>query len=143
MPTAKNLQAALEKISASPYRLTRPRRALLDMVLKQTKPFSAPDLEKKLKGKNGCDAVTIYRTLPVFIELGLLERCDFSDQTAFYEVTHGHEGHHHHHIVCTTCKQVEPLKFCLVEGQEQVLKRLGYLNLKHRLEFSGLCPACA
>ncbi len=134
---------ALTRLQSSSYRLTRPRRALLDAILKFAKPFSVPDLEKRLKGKNGCDPVTIYRTLPIFAELGLLEKCDFSDEMTYYEVRHGLEGHHHHHVVCTKCSKVEPLEFCLVDGQEQQLKRLGYKNLKHRLEFSGICPTCS
>lgn len=136
-----SLQDALKRIEESKFRLTKPRKALLETILKQKKPFSTPDLEAILK--DDCDPVTIYRTLPVFVELGIIEKCDFADDMTHYEVVLGHKGHHHHHIVCTNCKKVEPLEFCIVEGQEQILKRLGYRNLKHRLEFSGLCPNCA
>ena len=141
-----SLSEAISRIEASSYRLTRPRRALLEVILKLVgKPFSVPDIEKRLKGKNGCDSVTIYRTLPIFVELGLLEKCDFSDEMSHYEVrpAGGDERHHHHHVVCTGCRKVDALEFCLVDAQEQILKRLGYQNLKHRLEFSGLCPSCA
>ncbi len=134
---------AIDLLEKSSYRLTRPRRVLLESILKQTKPFSAPALEKLLIGKNGCDPVTIYRSLPVFIDLGIIEKCDFSDDMTYYEVSLGHDGHHHHHFVCTSCKKVEPLEFCIVDSQAQVLEKLGYRNLKHRLEFRGLCPACA
>jgi Fur family ferric uptake transcriptional regulator len=148
-PTKKNshakltLDVALARIEESTYRLTRPRQVLLETILKQKKPFSAPDLEQLLQKVDGCDPVTIYRTLPVFIELGFIEKCDFNEDMTHYEVMHGERGHHHHHIVCTSCKKVEPLEFCIVDSNEQVFKRLGYRNLKHRLEFSGVCPACA
>lgn len=135
-----SLDGALEKLTASSYRVTRPRRDLLEAALGFNAPFSARDLEKKLRG---FDPVTIYRTLPVFVELGILEKCDFSDEMTHYEVKMGHESHHHHHVVCTSCRKVEPLAACLIEGQEQLLRRLGYRDLKHRLEFSGLCPSCA
>ena len=134
---------ALERIEKSEYRLTRTRRALVETILKQKKPFSARDLERHLKGKADIDFVTIYRSLPVLVDLGIVERCDFADEMAHYEVSLGHEGHHHHHIVCSSCKKVEPLEFCIIASQEQLLQKLGYTDLKHRLEFTGRCPACS
>jgi Fe2+ or Zn2+ uptake regulation protein len=126
--------------------LTQPRRQLLRLICEQTSPFSAPGLEKKLRKNSGkkdsCDPVTIYRTLPLLEELGIIERCGFSEDMAYYEVILNHKGHHHH-IVCSACHKVEPLNFCAIEGQEQVLKKMGYTDLSHRLEFVGKCPACS
>jgi Fur family transcriptional regulator, ferric uptake regulator len=136
-------EKALSLLNSSRYRATRPRVTLLKTILDQTEPFSAPKLASLLNGKNGCDNVTVYRSMPVFEELGIIERCDFSDDLAHYEVKLGHEGHHHHHIVCKSCKKVEPLEFCILEGQEKILGKLGYTDLNHRLEFSGVCPSCA
>ena len=135
-------KAAVNILNASKYRATRPRLTLLKMIFDQTEPFSAPRLAQLLNGKDGCDNVTIYRSMPVFEELGIIERCDFSDDLAHYEVKLGHESHHHHHIVCKSCKKVEPLEFCILEGQEKILNKLGYTDLNHRLEFSGICPDC-
>lgn len=137
---------ALKLIEESTFRLTRPRRVLLEAILAQKGPFSAPSLEKLLSRSEkglGCDPVTIYRTLPVFEELGIIERCDFSDDVTQYEVSLNHKGHHHHHIVCNSCKTVVPLDFCVVDGQEQLLRKMGYTDLTHRLEFAGKCPDCS
>ena len=139
----KMMVSALELIESSKHRMTKSRKFLLAAILEQKEPFSAPHLVKVLSRKQACDTVTIYRTLPVFEELGIIEKCDFSDDMAKYEVSLGHSGHHHHHIVCHSCKKVESLDFCIVEGQEQILKKLGYTGLTHRLEFSGLCPNCS
>lgn len=138
-----SLEEALKRITDSAYRLTRPRHVLLETILKQKKPFSAPHLERLLQKVDGCDPVTIYRTLPVFVELGLIQKCDFNDNMTHYEVMHAERGHHHHHVVCTSCKKVEPLEVCIVASSEHLLKQLGYRNLKHRLEFTGVCPSCA
>ena len=136
-------EQALARLESSSYKVTRPRRFVLEAIMQQRKPFSVATLAKILKGKKGCDQVTIYRSLPVFIELGLIEKCDFTDEMAHYEVAHGVDSHHHHHIVCTSCHKVEPLAMCLVETHQKALQSLGYRDLKHRLEFSGTCPACA
>ncbi len=137
------LTKALGLVEQSDYRLTRTRRVLLEAILKQKKPFSPRGLEKLLAGKADIDFVTIYRTLPVLVKLGIIEKCDFSDDMAHYEVILGREGPHHHHIVCRSCKKVEPLEFCIVGSQEQLLRKLGYTDLKHRLEFTGRCPSCS
>jgi Fur family ferric uptake transcriptional regulator len=139
----ETLAKALALVNESEYRLTRPRKTLLETILLQTTPFSAPMLTSLLKRKSGCDPVTIYRSLPIFEKLGIIEKCDFSDDMTMYEVSMGHSGHHHHHILCSSCKKVEPLEFCILEGQEQILKKLGYTSLKHRLEFVGVCPSCS
>jgi Fur family ferric uptake transcriptional regulator len=138
-----SLQDAVEVLELSAHRLTKPRQILLKMIFAQKAPFSAPKLMKSLARKGTCDLVTVYRTLAIFEEIGIIEKCDFSDDMANYEVALGHHGHHHHHVVCTNCKKVEPLDFCLVKEQENSLKKLGYTDLNHRLEFSGKCPACS
>ena len=135
--------SALEMLESSKHRMTKSRKSLLLTILEQKEPFSAPHLVKLLSSKRACDPVTIYRTLPVFEELGIIEKCDFSDDMAKYEVSLGHSGHHHHHVVCNSCHKVESLDFCVIEGQEQILKKLGYTGLTHRLEFSGKCPNCS
>lgn len=136
------MASALKLIEVSKHRMTKSRKSLLATILEQKEPFSAPHLVKVLSRKQACDPVTIYRTLPVFEELGIIEKCDFSDDMARYEVTLGDSGHHHH-VVCQSCKKVESLDFCSVEGQEKILKKLGYSGLTHRLEFLGLCPNCS
>lgn len=146
-----SIEKALSLIENSDLRLTGPRRRLLQVIFSFKGPFSAPSLEKKFaesKSYGTCDPVTIYRTLPVFEELGIIERCDFSDGMACYELnphlgSDAENHHHHHHIVCKSCRKIEKLDFCILEGQEQVLQKFGYTNLTHRLEFLGICPSCS
>lgn len=139
------LQHALQTLLDSDYRVTQPRRTLLEVIFQQKGPFSVNDLInefKRRKVKDACDLVTIYRTLPVFETLGIIEKCGFSEGVAFYEWM-GDQGEHHHHFICKGCNKIEPLDFCVIEAQEQVLKKMGYTQLTHRLEFAGYCPACS
>jgi Fur family zinc uptake transcriptional regulator len=142
-PQRISLNEALALLAQSNYRLTRARRLLLETIFNQTKPFSVPALERLLNGEEGCDPVTIYRTLPVFEDLGIIEKCDFSEEMSFYETALAGSSQHHHHFVCKSCKKVEALELCLNEDQEQLLIKRGYTKLTHRLEFSGLCPECS
>ncbi len=131
---------------ASSFRLTEPRKALLELILSAEGPFSVPKLLKSAKpgDKIQFDPVTVYRNLPVFEELKIIEKCDFSGDTTFYEVILDHKhDHHHHHVVCKECRRVDPLDFCIVQAQVTVLEKLGYTGLSHKLEFLGVCPQCS
>jgi Fe2+ or Zn2+ uptake regulation protein len=127
------------------YKLTKARLAVVEVILKlHDKPFSADmvfSLIEKSK-KLSCDQVSVYRTLAVLEELGAIRNSDIFGDTKFYELSE--EGHHHkHHITCKKCHKIDVVDFCLVESQEKLLSKLGYKDLSHRLELSGLCPRCA
>lgn len=139
-------KAALQIISSSKYKLTSPRAAILKAVFKIKEPFSAHDILQAIRKKGDSlrvDLATIYRNLPIFEELGLLCRSDFSDEMSRYLLAAPGHDHHHHHIICRKCEKIEPVDFCVLEGQEEILRRLGFSDIRHRLEFTGLCRSCA
>lgn len=133
----ERLQTALKAQGA---RLTSPRKLILEAALKLKKPFSAETLFQALK--NQADLATIYRNLTFFNEIGLVARVDVGGETAVYEIASKDEGHHHHYFVCKSCGKTEALESCSMLTVENTLKRKGFRNLSHRLEFTGLCPNC-
>lgn len=122
-------------------RITEQRKTLVRAIIKFQSPFSAEDLFGVLKKKN-IDLATVYRSLTTFSDLGLLSTVDLSDGILRYEYI-SKEGHHHHHVVCTECKMIEPVNFCVVQGQEKIIEQMGYSDVSHKLEFFGLCKKCA
>lgn len=137
---------ALELIEKSAYRVTRTRQLIVQTVFKLKAPFSANDIVTALASKkrtHAVDLVTIYRNLPVLEQVGVICRSDFSDDMTRYMISHPGHNHHHHHIICRTCQKVEPIDFCILEGQEQILSRLGFKDIRHRLEFSAVCRMCS
>jgi Fe2+ or Zn2+ uptake regulation protein len=131
------LQTALKSQGA---RLTSPRKMILEAALKSKKPFSAEMLFQALK--NQADLATIYRNLTFFNEIGLVARVDIGGETAVYEVASKDEGHHHHYFVCRSCGKTEALESCSMLSIENSLKKKGYRDLSHRLEFTGVCASC-
>lgn len=142
----ERLSAALKRDGA---RLTAPRKLLLEAALKSKKPFSAEGLMKLAEALSETeksaspDLATVYRNLAYFNEIGLLSRVDVGGETAIYEVSSKEHGHHHHYFVCRKCGKTEALEECSMSPIEAALKKKGYRDLTHRLEFSGLCPDCA
>lgn len=138
--------AAASVIAESKYKMTRARESILHVVLALKMPFTAHDVLarfKKQKLSSQVDLATIYRNLPVFEELGLICKSDFSDEVSRYMVAEPGHDHHHHHIVCRSCAKVVAVDACALQVQEKVLARLGFTGIRHRLEFTGVCRDCA
>ena len=142
-----SLEQAFEQLKAAGLKRTKAREAILAHLVRHHGPFSAKELQAALgrpKGArkyNDLDTVTTYRCLASFEEAGLVRRCDFGDGTARFELRGG--DHHHHHVICTSCRRIEKLADCELGALEARVKALGYENVRHVLEFSGLCRACA
>jgi Fur family ferric uptake transcriptional regulator len=99
-----------------------------------------PDVEELHRRAAAEDArisiATVYRTVRLFDEAGILERHDFGDGRARYELAD--QEHHDHLIDLRTGKVVEFNDEQIEALQKQVAKRLGYKLVDHRLELFGL-----
>ncbi|GAG31027.1 unnamed protein product, partial [marine sediment metagenome] len=94
---------------------------------------------------------TVYRTLDLLINMGLIFKFDFGDGRARYELTRGtKEPSHHHHLICTKCGRIidytdfvdEELE--LLKKTEKELSRKCNFEIKnHTIQFYGLCDKCS
>jgi Fur family ferric uptake transcriptional regulator len=102
----------------------------------------AEELHQSLAGQNPrVGLATVYRTLQLLKDNGLIAERQFGDRWRRYENT---GGRHHDHLVCLGCGAViefhEPM---IEELQERVARRHGFAPEHHRLELYGYCRACA
>lgn len=79
---------------------------------------------------------TVYRTVRLFEEAGILDRHDFGDGRARYEASP--EAHHDHMIDVETGRVIEFVDPELEALQRQVAERLGYRLVDHRMELYGV-----
>jgi Fur family transcriptional regulator, ferric uptake regulator len=119
---------------------THPRRAILEILVREHGPFSADEIHKRLPDKL-CDLATVFRTLKQFREHNLVTPVKFDEDFTRYEFNDPH--HHHHHVVCTQCQKMTTLDDCFLESFEKKLLKLGFRNISHTLEFFAVCPRCA
>jgi len=123
------------------YRLTAQRRALAALIARRDGHFTAEDLLVESRRRRlGVGRATIFRSLDVLAELGLIERLDLpSGGHAFVAC----RAAHHHHLVCSSCGRTTDIA---ATGLAAILRdvgtRTGYRIDAHRLEVFGLCPAC-
>jgi len=138
MVDAGAIVAALE---GAGYRLTGPRRALATQIAARRGHFTAEELLVEARGRRGgAGRATIFRSLEVLAELGIVERLDLpSGEHAFV----GCDPEHHHHVVCSICgRSTEVGDHGLDSVAAAIGRDTGYRIDTHRLELFGLCTSC-
>ncbi|WP_438727318.1 Fur family transcriptional regulator [Parasphingorhabdus sp. DH2-15] len=99
-----------------------------------------PDVEKVHERASAIDSgisiATVYRTVRLFEEAGILDRHDFGDGRARYEAAP--EAHHDHLIDVETGKVVEFVDPELEALQKEIAEKLGYRLVDHRMELYGV-----
>ena len=84
----------------------------------------------------GISIATVYRTVRLFEEAGILDRHDFGDGRARYEAAP--EAHHDHLIDVESGKVLEFVDPELEALQKQIAEKLGYRLVDHRMELYGV-----
>ncbi len=123
-------------------RLTEARAALVEAALARTGHYPIEDLIADLKrlGIRGSKA-TVYRTLPLLAEAGIVQPAIVAGDSKSYETTFGAE--HHDHLVCSRCGKVVEFEFEAFERmQREVAQRHGFRLDTHHHELVGTCPDC-
>ena len=99
-----------------------------------------PDVEELHRRAHAVDPhisiATVYRTVRLFEESGIITRHDFRDDRSRYEETPSH--HHDHLIDMKTGKVVEFVDEEIEALQHAIAQRLGYKLVDHRLELYGV-----
>lgn len=121
---------------------TRERSALFDEIFATHRHFDADDLVGRMRerGKKVSRA-TVYRTLELLHECGLVNRVRLNDEKYRYERLL--VGEHHDHLVCTSCGGViEFVEPRIEELQETVCRKYGFAATTHSHQIRGICADC-
>ena len=118
-------------------RITEQRRVIA-RVLSESEDH--PDVDRLYSRASAIDPgisiATVYRTVRLFEEAGILDRHDFGDGRARYEAAP--DAHHDHMIDVETGAVIEFVDPELEALQRQVAERLGYRLVDHRMELFGV-----
>ena len=124
------------------YKWTKPRQQVLQMLVDNSdKHISAEELHQMLGTDSETGLATVYRTLDLLTEVGIVQRLMFGDGCNRYELAG--DAHHHHHLICDRCGGVWEVPLDLLDNLEQIIeKKHKFLIKGHHLQFSGLCAKC-
>lgn len=128
----------LEQLCADRGLRITDQRRVIAQVLSNSEDH--PDVELLHKRASEIDPrisiATVYRTVRLFEEAGILDRHDFGDGRARYEAAP--EAHHDHLIDVETGNVVEFVDPELEALQKQIAEKLGYRLVDHRMELYGV-----
>ena len=118
-------------------RITEQRRVIARVLSDSS---DHPDVEKlharAVQLDPGISIATVYRTVRLFEEAGILDRHDFGDGRSRYEAAP--EAHHDHMIDVESGKVIEFVDPELESLQRQIAERLGFRLVDHRMELYGV-----
>ena len=130
-------QTIIERCEAAGVRLTGQRRVIAQVIEDAT---DHPDVEALYARASAIDAgislATVYRTVKLFEESGILEKLEFGDGRARYEDA---DRDHHDHLIDLNSGEVIEFVDPEIEAlQEKIAEKLGYDLKGHRLELYGV-----
>jgi Fur family ferric uptake transcriptional regulator len=123
------------------YRLTRARLSILDGLVASEGHVSADDLADIVHESDPMvGRMTVYRTLDLLTELGLIRPVYQGSAAAHYILM---DNGHHHHLVCSACNQVIEFEQCVLREIEQTVRDHYQFEIQgHLLEIYGRCLDC-
>ena len=127
----------IQRCTQSGLRMTEQRRTVAQVLETSQDP---PDVEELYARASKLDPrisiATVYRSVKLFEESGILEKLEFGDGRARYE--DADRDHHDHLIDMQSGKVIEFIDPEIEALQEKIAQRLGYILKGHRLELYGV-----
>jgi Fe2+ or Zn2+ uptake regulation protein len=132
------------RLAEHQQRMTAGREQVVDVLAATDRPLTIPEI---LAARRGLAQSSVYRTLVVLEQAGVVHRVVTHDEFARYELAEDLTGHHHH-LVCSNCGRVEDLpaydsiERSVAAAVAQAARRVGFRTQHHRLDLVGTCADC-
>ena len=137
MTAVSETQGLLDQLRDQGFKITGPRYQVVERVASREDNFTAEELAAELAP---IGRATVYRTLKLLLDQGLVCRVILGDGSVCYRASH---KAHHHHLVCLGCGATEDVHLADVETVlARVREATDYEVVDHRIEVYGLCPRC-
>src|SRR2546427_8971188 len=133
-------QRFMEFLDQKNLRLTSQRQAIIDTVFSTEEHFTAEQLlEWSRRREKTVSRATVYRTLPLLTESGLVREMDFGKDYKFYDPNYA-DHPNHSHIICQDCDRIvefESDKIARIE--DEISQKLGFSVKTQRLQITATC----
>ncbi len=121
-------------------RITSQRQAIVDAAFGTDQHFTVEQLlEWSQQRDKSVSRATVYRTLPLLTESGLVREMDFGKDCKFYDPNYA-EHPNHNHIICNDCEKIVEFESDKIEKLEnEITRQLGFSIKTQRLQITGSC----
>jgi Fe2+ or Zn2+ uptake regulation protein len=131
-------QEILDTLHAAGYRLTAPRRKLVDVLLKAEAPLSAEEIyQRARKAQLRANLSTVYRNLATFCEMGWLDAVPGANGERYYHVHAEHEQRMA--VLCLDCGQMTTLKATSSAPLNEAVRDMGFNAQSLRVSLAAHC----
>ena len=139
------------KLRGHGFKCTLGRELILEVLELNDGHLSPEEIFSKVKDDHPEIGLTsVYRTLEILNNLGMVIKLDIGDGRARYELSESHSKKcHHHHLVCSSCKKIIDYDDFAEEEKEYLYKIEKSLEKKHNfkinyhvIQFFGKCITC-
>ena len=143
MPVAEK-QCAKQKfmdfLAEKNLRITSQRQVIVDTVFSTEEHFTAEQLLEWSRAKDSTiSRATVYRTLPLLTESGLVREMDFGKDYKFYDPNYAQHPNHNH-IICQDCAKIVEFESDKIEKiEEEITRKLGFSIKAQRLQITAEC----
>jgi Fur family ferric uptake transcriptional regulator len=135
------LEAFRRHLSDHNFPATRQRLAVAEVVFFAGDHLSAEDVARRVERGKTVGTATVYRTLDLLVQSGLVAERDFGEGFKRYEAVP--PGQTHEHCVCSSCGKVIEFSNDRLERMIGLLaEEVAFRPHHHRLEVFGLCREC-
>lgn len=132
-------------------RITTPRKIVITILRETEEHLSAEDIYlAAIKINPSIGLTTVYRTLCLLEQIGLLQKFEVGEGRARYElIKNPQKKEHHHHLVCMKCKTIidytdfmnEEIRL-MKKTEEKLSRKHHFTIMHHTIHFYGLCEKC-
>ena len=143
MPVSTKLTAKqrfMDFLGRKNLRITAQRQAIIETVFNTDEHFTAEQLLEWSRSRDrSVSRATVYRTLPLLTESGLVREMDFGKDHKFYDPNYA-EHPNHNHIICQDCEKIvefESEKIAKLE--DEISHKLGFSIKTQRLQITATC----
>ena len=147
MPSREVLSTRLEAkekfmnfLALKDLRVTTQREVIIDTVFSTEEHFTAEQLlEWARKRDNSVSRATVYRTLPLLTESGLVHEMDFGKPYKFYDPNYS-DHPNHNHIICDDCEKIVEFESDKIDQlEEEIGGGLGFTVTSKHVQLTASC----
>ena len=141
-PNVEDLRSRLrDHVLRNKLKSSTRRELILDTLASIGQHITAEELLREVRGRDArIGAATVYRTLRVLQDSGIVAERHFEGGASRFELL---GDDHHDHLICTVCGTIVEFEDDVIElEQKRVAVAYGYELLMHRHELYGVCPSC-
>lgn len=139
-PDVERLRRDLDRyMERRGLRSTGQRRVIIDIVFDSTEHLTIEQLLEQVHKKDRkIGYATVYRTLKMLADCGIVHEHNFGDGATRYELAD--DDAHHDHLICEECGRITEFEEPLIEElQERVASRYNFVVKHHKHELYGHC----